>query len=98
MHHRKLFVLGILALVLFFPGRNFAAISYRITAGATVNVDEHGVCSRVNNATALDLFIPTKTAAEWASFVAGPPANVNLAACTTYAALATSTGGVITTD
>jgi len=58
-----------------------AAPSYQVNSGATVQVDEHGVCRNVENTLSRDLFVPTNSAPEWTSFRNNAPAGVNLTAC-----------------
>lgn len=53
--------------------------------GATYSIDEHGQCRDVENNTGLDIFVPTKTAAEWStggnSFLGATPTNISLSTC-----------------
>ena len=60
----------VLALCLFmFPAiTSHAANSYKINAGVTVSINEHGTCKRVKNNKSVALFVPTKTSAEWTAF------------------------------
>ncbi|KYG66610.1 hypothetical protein AZI86_06075 [Bdellovibrio bacteriovorus] len=44
-------------------------------------IDEHANCHGVSNAGASVYFIPTRSSAEWSSFVAKPPPNVTVLAC-----------------
>ena len=46
-----------------------------------MNIEEHNTCQRVTNQNELDLFIPTKTEAEWQSFLDNTPENVIVGAC-----------------
>lgn len=73
-----------------------AASSYRVNNGTNTDINEQGVCQNVANASGLDLFVPTNSAAEWLEFRTHPPTGVTLSACAS-ACLATSTGGTITT-
>lgn len=56
-----LFAMLIIAIV-------YAAEYYQINSGAQVTINEHGVCKKVTNNNALAIFVPTKTADEWAAF------------------------------
>ena len=59
-----------------------AAEKYQVNVSQTVEIDEHGVCKDVtNDSAALDVFVPTKTAAEWEAFRNNPPTGVSLADC-----------------
>ncbi|MBX3018465.1 MAG: hypothetical protein KF767_11280 [Bdellovibrionaceae bacterium] len=61
----------------------WAADSYRIAVGASnVVVKEHSVCRRLSNSGSRDVFVPTKTKAEWVSFVEHIPAAVGISAST----------------
>lgn len=64
---RKSVLIGIL-FVLFIIGIVYAADSYQVNSGAQVTIDEHTVCKKVTNNNSLAIFVPTKTAAEWAAF------------------------------
>jgi len=69
-----------LFLVLCGPENAFAATSYQVNNGATVTIDEHGVCKIVtnNHASGLALFVPTNTASEWTTFRSNPPTGVTI--------------------
>lgn len=58
----------------------FSADRYTVANGATVTIDEHGVCQKVTNSSTSRM-VPTKSAAEWSSFRSSPGAGVSLAAC-----------------
>lgn len=75
---------------------SWAASSYRVNNSTNTDINEHGVCQNVANASGQDLFVPTNTASEWTEFRTHPPTGVTLSACAS-ACLATSTGGTITT-
>lgn len=59
-----------------------AAQSYRVNAGqSNVQINEHGVCKKVTNTGAKDVFIPTNTSAEWSGFLAHLPSSVTVGSC-----------------
>ena len=71
----------LLILVIFFIvgiGVISAADSYRLNAGLSVVISEHGVTKKVTNNGANDMFIPTKSAAEWSNFRANTPASTTV--------------------
>ncbi|MCC7250453.1 hypothetical protein [Hyphomicrobium sp.] len=76
------YVLAALFLLLL-PTPVFAADSYQVNHGATVDITEHGECRTVtnNHASGAPLFIPTKTAPEWSSFYGATIAGVTIEAC-----------------
>lgn len=41
---------------------------YRVNFGQTITIDEYGTCKKVTRTAAGDIFVPTKTSAEWAAF------------------------------
>ncbi len=45
------------------------------------NIDKFGVCKQVTNNSGSSIFIPAKTAAEWASVYSHPPAGVTFSDC-----------------
>lgn len=75
-----------------------AADSYQVNNGATVTIDEHGVCQKVTNNIGSHLFVPTKTATEWSTFRSNKPNSVSLGGCCvteyrTYTHCSTFPGG-----
>lgn len=74
----------VLAIAVIFFGAALlrAATTYRITAGSSPQVTEHSTCKKVTNSTGNDVFIPTRTVAEWNSFINNPPSGVTVASCT----------------
>lgn len=70
-------------LLVFLPCTVWAADMYSVNSGATVEINEHGVCQRITNghASGQRIMVPTKTASEWASFRNNRPAGVAMAAC-----------------
>lgn len=68
-----------LMLVLAFPVE--AANSYKINAGATVSINEHGTCRRVKNNKSVALFVPTKTSAEWTAFRGSSNSGATISNC-----------------
>ncbi len=85
----KTLVVGFVAMLSFFSAVTVSAAPnayvltyYDVNPGATVQIDEWGVCFNVTNgAQNPAVYVPTKTAAEWASFYNHVPPNVSLAAC-----------------
>ena len=63
----------------------FAADSYVVGASATVTIDEHSVCKKVNNSLGAGIMVPTKTANEWgtggSSFLENLYAGVSVSNC-----------------
>lgn len=55
-----------------------SADSYRLNAGNTVIISEHYVAKKVTNNLASDIFIPTRSSTEWASFRANTPTSVSV--------------------
>lgn len=55
-----------------------AADSYRVNNGTTVKIDEHGVCRNVTNNVGSAIFVPTRTATEWATFRSNKPSAVTV--------------------
>lgn len=50
-----------------------AAESYTVSSGSTITINEHGLCRRVNNPhPSQSIWVPTKSSAEWNSFIASP--------------------------
>lgn len=46
-----------------------------------LTINEHSVCNSVGNASAQTIFIPTRTAGEWANFRTYPPSGVTVSTC-----------------
>jgi hypothetical protein len=59
----------------------FAANSYQVNTGSSLSINEFSKCRRVDNSSGSDLFVPTKTLAEWNAFIANPPSGVTVSAC-----------------
>jgi hypothetical protein len=74
-----------------------AADSYRVNNGTRVQINEHSTCRNVENTSGRDLFVPTRTSAEWQSFRDNFPSGVTLTGCVDDC-LISSTGGTITTN
>jgi len=53
---------------------------YRVNHATDMDIDEWGTCNNVLN-TGNDLFVPTKTSAEWSTFRTHLPSGVSLGAC-----------------
>jgi hypothetical protein len=58
-----------------------AANSYVISAGDTQNITEHTKCRKVKNNSGKNIMVPTKSSAEWDSFIASPPSSVTVSSC-----------------
>jgi uncharacterized protein (TIGR02145 family) len=54
---------------------------YQLSNGQTITIDEWNECRSVANNTGNSLFIPTKTSAEWLSFINNHPNGITLNAC-----------------
>lgn len=75
-----LFVFG----VAYVMALNTYDTGYRINTGAgpqNILIDSSGTCKKITNTSGKDIFVPTKTAAEWNAFNANKPANVAIEAC-----------------
>ena len=77
------FGLFLFILVLIGTSSAFAADMYSVNSGATVQINEHGVCQRITNShsSGRPIMVPTKTATEWTTFRNNRPAGVGMAAC-----------------
>jgi len=64
---KRPFFWGILFALLLI-GIVYAAESYRVNSGTQVTINEWSVCKKVTNSNASDIFVPTKTEAEWTAF------------------------------
>lgn len=60
---------------------NTVSTGFQVPAGGSMEINVHSVCRRVINNRASAVFVPTKTATEWASFVAGSLASVSVVSC-----------------
>lgn len=72
-------------ILLFLPAATtaLAADMYQVNSGATVQINEHGVCQRITNshASGRPIMVPTRTATEWTTFRNNRPAGVAMVAC-----------------
>jgi hypothetical protein len=102
--YTKLFFLLSLPLLM---GTGSINEGFVVPNGSNVRIAAHGSCRTVqNNSGAYHHFVATKTAAEWNSFIASPPATTTVTACnTTYRScleikrvLPASTSGKYTID
>ncbi len=60
------------------------ATSFYVSVGGNTEIDCHSTCWVVHNNTCpLEIFVPTKTQAEWEDFIADRPACTSLASCCT---------------
>lgn len=61
----------------------WAADSYQVNSGATVDITEHSTCRKVTNghASGSPLFVPTKTSTEWSSFYGSTIPGITIATC-----------------
>lgn len=69
--------------VLLFAMSSMAADGYLVTAGSSMMITEHSTCRSVTNSGSKTRFVPTKSSAEWTSFISNPPAAVSVGACCT---------------
>lgn len=79
----KVFILILLNL---FSLKSFSidtvATGFRVSgSGGDKVIDAHGTCHKVINANVQDIFVPTKTSAEWSSFYNNLPSGVTLDSC-----------------
>lgn len=58
-----------------------AADSYRIDPGQTLAVSEHGTARTMRNNGTVSVFIPTRTANEWNTFIANKPSYIVFVNC-----------------
>lgn len=72
-----------LIVFVFLPITAWAADMYSVNSGATVQINEHGVCQRITNShgSGRPIMVPTRTATEWTTFRNNRPAGVGMAAC-----------------
>jgi hypothetical protein len=54
---------------------------FKVDSLAEASIDAHGTCKKVTNSGTNAIFVPTRTAAEWASFLANLPAGTSVADC-----------------
>ncbi len=80
---QTLFLSFVTVFSLFHPQNLQAATSYQVNFGATVKINEFGVCYDVtnNHASGLALFVPTNSAAEWAAFYGATTPGVTKGEC-----------------
>lgn len=78
---KSLLPLLLLVGLLVLPAPALSADSYAPANSANVLIDEHGACYRVTNNTGDQIFVPTKSAAEWTAF-RNNASGVTLSACT----------------
>ncbi|MDA3854633.1 MAG: hypothetical protein PF569_00130 [Candidatus Woesearchaeota archaeon] len=67
----KINKIKLIPFVLIFIGLIFlvyAATYYQVNSGATVTIDEQGICKEVTNNNGLAMFVPTNSLAEWTAF------------------------------
>ncbi len=89
---RPLIFVAILSASLFLMNAAFGEIG--LGGGQIVTVDKFGICKKVTNNNALNLFIPTNTAAEWTAFRTYAP-NVVLNNCEFTITASAGAGGSI---
>lgn len=77
---RLLSLFALWLVIVLLPQMGLAADSHAINSGTQVIIDEHGACSHVTNNSGRRVFVPTRTANEWAAFRNKAP-DVNAAAC-----------------
>ena len=75
-------VIAIFAAILLSFASVYAASNYNITTTKPSNINEWNICRRVLNNAGKDIFVPTKTLAEWQTFMNNLPSGVSLAFCT----------------
>jgi len=67
----------LVAVFYYSAGIVYAQDSYKVNNGAQQTIDKHGVCQKVNNTSGKDVFVPVKTATEWAEFRIHAPSNIS---------------------
>ena len=74
-----------LLVLLLLPSGATAAVMYQVNNGATVTINEHGVCQHItnNHASGQNIMVPTRTATEWTTFRNNRPPGVTAAPCPT---------------
>lgn len=72
-----------LAFLFYITSLAFGADSYQVNFGTNSTVNEHGECRKVinNSVTGLDVYVPTKTAQEWADFRNNLPTGIKVCHC-----------------
>ncbi len=93
----------ILTFILISASRTSAADSYQVTAGGgSQYIAEWGLCATVTNNKSKDLFVPTKSTAEWLAFLAATVANVSVSrqgcSCRSLLAMGNTTDGIYSID
>lgn len=76
--------LRLMAFVLVFGFYNSLSaqiIMTKVENGTNEDINAHGTCKNVANATGKDLMVPTKTSAEWSAFRAATITNVTISDC-----------------
>lgn len=70
------------------------ATGYRLLSGGSLvlNPSHSSSCRVLTNTSGSNQFVATKTAAEWASFIASPPTGVSASACDTHGFLVLTNG------
>jgi len=58
----------------------FADTSYRVSSGSEREIKEHNVQWKVRNSCSSDIFVPTRTSAEWSAFIANKPSCLQFTA------------------
>lgn len=82
--------IAMLAVFLLAIASAHALDNYTISQSQATNINEWNTCKRVINNAGKNLFIPTRTQAEWNTFINNVPVGVTLTYCTTTAPLSLS--------
>lgn len=72
---------AVFLLICFFAKALFAQDYFRINNGNTQQIDKFIPCKIITNNCGTDIFVPTRSQAEWDSFVANAPNGVSVAEC-----------------
>jgi len=67
----------LVAVFYYSAGILYAQDSYKVNNGVQQTIDKHTVCKKVNNTSGKDVFVPVKTATEWAEFRIHAPSNIS---------------------
>lgn len=93
--HRVLYG-TVLMIIIFSFGIVYAvggiSTGFRVT-GSSQTIDAHGTCKQVKTTSGNNVFVPTKTSAEWSAFRNNKPANVSLGSC--FAQSCIAAGGTV---
>lgn len=73
-----IFLIGAFTAYAIYAATGLGFTSYNIQFGWTTTVSEFSICKDVKNASTFNLFVPTKTQAEYESLISYPPTNITI--------------------